>query len=232
MTSDSDRLRKTGRVWKHRVSRKDRHPEKKVTTMRATLDKLISGAGVLIAVVLLIAGGLLWWAHSFIQDEVTSQLSEQHITMPTNQTGLADLPAADRAALAKYAGQQMTTGPQAKAYADHFIKVHMNEASGGKSYSEVSGQYIQQCSDPAKAQTASCQKLGALRQTMFMGSTLRGLLLYGYAFATMGTIAGIGAIVSWVAAGVLLLLAGVGIWHARRARNAVAAEPQAVGARV
>ncbi|MBO0845457.1 MAG: hypothetical protein J2P22_08595 [Nocardioides sp.] len=200
--------------------------------MRATLDKLISGAGLLLAVVLLVAGGLLWWAHSFIQDEVTSQLSDQNITMPTAQTGLSELPKADQNALAPYAGQQMTTGPQAKAYADHYIKVHLSEASGGKSYSEVSGQYLQQCSDPAKAQTASCQKLGQLRQTMFMGSTLRGLLLYGYAFATMGTIAGIGAIVSWVAAAILLLLSGFGIWHARRARNAVAAVPQPVGAHV
>jgi nitroimidazol reductase NimA-like FMN-containing flavoprotein (pyridoxamine 5'-phosphate oxidase superfamily) len=29
------------------------------------------------------------------------------------------------------------------------------------------------------------------RQTLFMGDTLRGLLLYGYAFATIGTIAGL-----------------------------------------
>ena len=34
-----------------------------------------------------------------------------------------------------------------------------------------------------------------------MGNTLRGLLLYGYAFATIGTIAGIGAIVAFAGAG-------------------------------
>jgi hypothetical protein len=198
--------------------------------MRATLDKLISGAGLLLAVVLLIGGGLLTWASSFIGDQVNTQLSEQHITMPTNDTGLSALPKADQAALSKYAGQALTTGPQAKAYANHFIAVHMSEASGGKTYSEVSGQYLAQCSDPKAAATKACTDLAGLRQTMFMGSTLRGLLLYGYAFATIGTIAGIGAVVAYLGAAVLFLLAGLGIWHSRRAGRSVAAESQAVGA--
>jgi hypothetical protein len=200
--------------------------------MRATLDKLISGAGLLLAVVLLIGGGLLTWASSFIGDQVNTQFSEQHITMPTNDTGLSALPKADQAALSKYAGQALTTGPQAKAYANHFIAVHMSEASGGKTYSEVSGQYLAQCSDPKAATTQACTDLAGLRQTMFMGSTLRGLLLYGYAFATIGTIAGIGAVVAYVGAAVLFLLAGFGIWHSRRAGHSVAADSQAVGARV
>jgi hypothetical protein len=200
--------------------------------MRATLDKLISGAGLLLAVVLLIGGGLLTWASSFIGDQVNTQFSEQHITMPTNDTGLSALPKADQAALSKYAGQALTTGPQAKAYANHFIAVHMSEASGGKTYSEVSGQYLAQCSDPKAATTQACTDLAGLRQTMFMGSTLRGLLLYGYAFATIGTIAGIGAVVAYVGAAVLFLLAGLGIWHSRRAGHSVAADSQAVGARV
>ncbi|WP_151083268.1 hypothetical protein [Nocardioides cynanchi] len=198
--------------------------------MRATLDKLISGAGLLIAVLLLVFGGLLSWAHSFIGDQVNTQLSEQHITMPTDQTGLSALPKADQAALSKYAGQPLTTGPQAKAYADHFIAVHLNEASGGKTYSEVSGQYIGQCSDPKAAATKACTDLGSLRQTMFMGSTLRGLLLYGYAFATMGTIAGIAAIGAYIGAVLLFLLAGFGIWHSRRAGHSVAADSQPLGA--
>jgi hypothetical protein len=198
--------------------------------MRATLDKLISGAGLLLAIVLLAGGGLLTWASSFIGDQVNTQLSDQHITMPTNETGLTALPKADQAALSKYAGQQLTTGPQAKAYANHYILVHMTEASGGKTYSEVSGQYIGQCSDPKAAATKACTDLGSLRQTMFMGSTLRGLLLYGYAFATIGTIAGIGAAVAFVGSAVLFLLAGFGFWHSRRAGHSVAADSQPLGA--
>jgi hypothetical protein len=200
--------------------------------MRATLDKLISGAGLLLAVVLLSGGGLLTWAHSFIGDQVNTQLSEQHITMPTDATGLTALPKTDQAALSQYAGQPLTTGPQARAYANHFIAVHMAEASGGKTYSEVSGQFIAQCSTAKAAATQACQTLGGLRQTMFMGDTLRGLLLYGFAFATIGTIAGIGAIVAYAGAVLLLLLAGLGVWHSRRAGHDVAIGTQPVGAHV
>ncbi len=65
---------------------------------------------------------------------------------------------------------------------------------------------------------------------MFMGETLRGLLLYGYAFATMGTIAGIGAIGAFIGAALMLLLAGIGFWHSRRAATDVTAAAQPVGA--
>lgn len=201
--------------------------------MRATLDKLISWFGLLLAVILLVAGGLLTWASTFINNQVVDQLGAQHITMPTTQTGLSDLPASDQAALKQYAGQKMTTGPQAKAYANHYIAVHLNAAGGGKTYSEISGQYIQQCaSDPKAAATKACTDLGNLRQTMFMGETLRGLLLYGYAFATIGTIAGYGAIAAFVGAALMLLLAGIGFWHSRRAAADVTAEGQPVGAHV
>lgn len=198
--------------------------------MRATFDKVTSWAGLLLVAVLLVAGGLLAWASSFIGNQVHDQLADQQIMMPTTKTGLVDLPAADRAALDQYAGQQLTTGPQAKAYANHYIKVHMNEASKGQTYSEVSGQYIQQCSDPKAAATQTCQDLGGLRQTLFMGDTLRGLLLYGYAFATIGTIAGYASIAAFVAAAALLVLVGLGFWHSRRASEDVAVERQPVGA--
>jgi hypothetical protein len=231
MTNFSERDPLEPRRWSY-WGRMVRPRPEKVNIMRATFDKLISWGGLLLVAVLLVAGGLLTWASSFVGNEVNDQFSAQHITMPTSQTGLADLPAADRAALQKYSGQKLTTGPQAKAYANHYIQVHMNEASGGQTYSEVSGQYIQQCSDPAKASSAACQKLGGLRQTMFMGDTLRGLLLYGYAFATIGTIAGYAAIAAFVAAAALFVLVGFGFWHSRRASQGVVAVGQPVGAHV
>ena len=179
--------------------------------MRSALDKLISGAGFLMVAVLLVAGGLLTWAHVFIDNEVHDQLAQQNITMPAR----ADLETrAQHDALDQYAGQPLTTGPQAKAYADHYIAVHMDAASGGKTYSEISGQYVSM-TDAQKA-TPAGQALGQLRQTLFMGDTLRGLLLYGYAFATIGTIALYAAIACFVGAGVLLLLSLLGIRHARR----------------
>ena len=194
--------------------------------MRSAFDKLISWTGLALAIVLLAAGGLLTWASTFIDNQVVDQLSQQNITMPEGDA-LASLPEEDANALEPYAGSPMDTGAEAKAYADHYILVHMNESSDGRTYSEVSGEYVAM-SDEQKASEEG-QALAGLRQTLFMGSTLRGLLLYGYAFATMGTIAGVAAIVSFAGAAVLLILFGLGLWHAHRARVAEASTaPRAV----
>ena len=184
--------------------------------MRSAFDKLISGAGVALAVVLLAAGGLLTWGHYFIADQVDEQLTMQEITMPSGEA-LGGLSKADANALKPYAGSKLDTGPEAKAYADHYILAHMNSMADGRTYSEVSGEFVAM-SDEQKA-SAEGQALGQLRQSLFMGDTLRGLLLYGYAFATIGTIAGIAAIVSFSAAAVLLVLVGLGFWHARKVEH-------------
>lgn len=192
--------------------------------MRSALDKLVSWTGLALAAVLLIAGGLLTWANTFVADQVHDQLVMQDITMPEGES-LSSLPKADADALKEYAGSRLDTGPEAKAFADHYILVHMNGASGNRTYEEVSGEFIQ-LSDEEKASEEG-QALGQLRQTLFMGNTLRGLLLYGYAFATIGTIAGIAAIVSFVGAGVLLVLVFLGMRHARRVETEPAREPVA-----
>jgi hypothetical protein len=185
--------------------------------MRAVLDKLISWTGLALAVVLLIAGGLLTWANMFIGDQVKDQLTMQDITMPEGEA-LASLPEADASALEKYAGSALDSGPEAKAYADHYILAHMNAASDNRTYQQVSSEFLA-LDDEAKASEEG-QALGGLRQTLFMGSTLRGLLLYGYAFATVGTIAGYAALAAFVGAFVLLALVQLGLRHARRTEKA------------
>jgi hypothetical protein len=184
--------------------------------MRSAFDKLISFTGLALVAVLLTAGGLLVWANTFIGNQVHDQLVMQDITMPTAEA-TADLPKADQDALKPYAGSKLDTGPEAKAFADHYILVHMNAASDNRTYEEVSGEYIG-LSDEQKA-SEDGQALAGLRQTLFMGDTLRGLLLYGYAFATIGTITGIAAFVSFGAAALLLGLVLLGLWHARRAEH-------------
>jgi hypothetical protein len=178
---------------------------------RRTLDALLTTGGFIVAAVLLVAGGLLLWASNFVHDNVYTQLSEQRITMPSGQA-IAD--PLIKPYLSQYAGQPMTTGQQAKAYADHYILVHMNKAGGGKTYEEVSGQYLALSQDKT-ADPATVAQLGQLRQTLFMGNTLRGLLLNAYAFGTMGTIALWGAIASFIGAGAMLLLSLLGIRHRR-----------------
>ena len=184
--------------------------------MRSALDKLISGAGLALVAVLAIAGGLLTWGHYFIANQVHDQLTMQQITMPAGDA-LSGLPKADANALKPYAGSKLDTGPEAKAYANHYILVHMNGMAQGKTYSEISGQFVGM-TDEQKASPAG-QQLGQLRQSLFMGDTLRGLLLYGYAFATIGTIAGIAAIVSFGGALLLLGLVILGFRHARQVEH-------------
>ena len=181
--------------------------------MRTVLDKLISWTGLALAAVLLVAGGLLTWANVFIGDQVEQQLAMQDITMPEG-AALESLAEEDREALEEYAGTPLDSGPKAKAFADHYILAHMNASSDGRSYEAVSGEYIAM-TDEEKASEEG-QQMAGLRESLFMGSTLRGLLLYGYAFATMGTIAGYAAIAAFVGAGVLLVLAALGLVHARR----------------
>jgi hypothetical protein len=175
---------------------------------RRTFDVLASMVGLGLAVVLVIAGGLLSWAHNFVQDEVHSQLAAQRIYFPDKGSdSLNALKGDDYRAMSKYAGQQLTTGAQAQAYADHFIAVHLKGIGGGKTYAELSGAALQ---DPTNTD------LQNQVATMFKGETLRGLLLNAYAFGKMGTIAGIAAVVAYIGAGVMFILGGLGLWHARR----------------
>lgn len=184
---------------------------------RSALDRLVSWVGLALAAVLLVAGVLLSVASTFINGQVANQLAAQKITMPV-AAAYGNLPAADQAALAPFAGQEMTNGAQAEAFADHYIQAHLNAMSGGKTYEEISGEYIQLTKDPNADQT-KLKELGDLRQTMFMGATLRGMLLNAYAFGTMATLAGIAAIAAFVGAAVMLVLSLLGFRHAKDANG-------------
>ena len=179
---------------------------------RKTLDTLLASAGAIIALVLLTAGGLLTWASSYIDTQVRDQLVMQDITMPEKDSLETE---AQHDALDEFAGQPMTDGDQAKAFADQYILVHMNAASGDRTYEEVSGEFMAMSQDK-NADPEAVAELGQLRQTLFMGNTLRGLLLNAYAFDTMGEIAGYAAIASFGGAALLIVLVGLGVIHARR----------------
>ena len=56
----------------------------------------------------------------------------------------------------------------------------------------------------------------AMLDTVFKGTVLRGTLLTAYAFGTLGSIAGISALVSLAGALVMLLLSILGLLHIRR----------------
>ena len=178
---------------------------------RKTFDAMVSTGGLVLAAILLVAGGLLMWAHSFADSNVHNQLSQQQVFFP-NKAGIA---AQKNAEITKYvtpyAGQQVVNGQQAQVFADHYIKVHLAKVADGKTYSEVSSAFLQM-----KPTDPNYQAVAGQRQTLFMGETLRGLLLNAYAFWKMGQIALWAAVASFITAGVMHLLSALGFWHLRR----------------
>src|SRR6202051_3913599 len=149
---------------------------------RTTFDKLLGWIGASLGVALLVVGGLLLWGSAYVHNTVQSQLAAQQISFPPAaafahpQAGTEITPSMIPS-VSQYAGQQLLTGPQAKAYADHFIAVHLSELPYGGVYSKISAAAL---ANPTNA------KLKALEQTSFQGTTLRGLLLEVYAFSTIG----------------------------------------------
>lgn len=179
---------------------------------RKVFDKLTSAGGVVAVVVLLVAGGLLTWGHNFVNSNVHDQLAQQKISFPSNaafahaKAGTEITPSMIPS-VSQFAGQQLLTGPQAEAYANHFIAVHLSEMPYGGVYSKVSAAAI---AAPTNA------KLAALKQTSFQGTTLRGLLLEAYAFSEIGAVMLVGAIASFILAAIMAALVGLGVWHAAR----------------
>jgi hypothetical protein len=183
---------------------------------RKNFDKIVTAVGFGLTVFLFVAAGLLNWGASFAQDSVKSQLENQNIAFPAAEA----MPEATKDQLAKWANMQVVTGEMARDYSDLYIWEHMKGSSiaaVGKpaTYSEVSGMYMGLVRG-GSTDTAQIAKLGDLRQTLFMGNTLRGMLLEAYAFGTMGVIAGYGAIAALVGGLVMLLLSIAGLLHIRR----------------
>ena len=109
--------------------------------------------------------------------------------------------------MTQYAGQLMTNGAQAETYANHFIAVHLKEIGGGKTYSQLSAESL---ANPGNA------KLKAQADTVFQGTTRRGLLLNAYAFWQIGQIALDAAIAAFAGGVVFLVLSILGFLHMRR----------------
>jgi hypothetical protein len=83
---------------------------------RRTFDILVAVTGLFLAIMLIVSGALLTWAHDFIGNEVHTQLSAQQIFFPPASSKAVAAP--QFAAMRQYGGQQLTTGAQAEVYAD------------------------------------------------------------------------------------------------------------------
>ena len=183
---------------------------------RRTFDKLVSFVGLGLALLLFIFAGLLNFGGGFASENVRTQLANQNIAFPIE----AGLPANTKDQLLKWAGMQVVSGEMARDYSDLYILEHMNASSAAvmgnpATYSEVSSAFLT-AQRSGGTDAVQLQKLSELRDSLFMGNTLRGMLLQAYAFGMMGVIAGYAAIASLVGGFVFLLLAIAGLMHIRR----------------
>ncbi|CAN5624287.1 hypothetical protein BH23ACT3_BH23ACT3_02810 [soil metagenome] len=194
-------------------------PVKVVKIDRRTVDRILIGLGVVIAVVLAVAGGLLTWGASFSNDYVHDELSSQNIFFPPEEALLAE----GRDDLVEYAGEQVTTGQHAEAYAS-FIDGHLPELTyAEQGAGERAARNAVAEAEEAGAPEAELQalrdeaaQLTQQRGTTFQGETLRGLLLSAYAWSTIGQISGLAAIAAFIGSVLMFVLVAMGLVHLRR----------------
>lgn len=176
---------------------------------RSTWDKIVSGAGAVVAVVLLVMGAAAIYGGTFARDNVRDRLEPQNIAFPPAEA----LSPEEKAEIGEYAGETVDTGTEAEAYS-RYIGGHLEAVNDGKTYSETSSEArALDENDPARAE------LDAKVETLFRGETLRSILLNAYGWWTVGTIT-LWAGLAMVLAGVLLgILAILGFRHAAKARE-------------
>ena len=187
---------------------------------RTTFDKLLGWVGVSLGIVLLAAGGLLLWGSAYVHNTVQGQLAAQQITFPP-AAAFAHAKAGSEItpnmipSVSQYAGQQLLTGQQAEAYADHFIAQHITDMSGGKTYSQLSALSLAQ---PNNTQ------LSGMVATVFKGETLRSMLLNAYGWWKVSQITYIISLAAF-GLGTLSFLAGLfGFASLRRDRKPATAQ--------
>ncbi len=190
---------------------------------RKTFDRILIWVGALFTVVLLVASGLLYWGSSFAGDYVSDELSAQNISFPDADA----LSGQGRDDLLEYAGQQLTNGEQAEAYAS-YIGGHVAGMADGMTYAELGGPeraaeaaVTAAVADGADAETIAAleEEAGAItetRESIFRGEMLRGTLLNTYAWSTVGTLAGYAALAAAAAGLVMAALVAAGLMHLRR----------------
>lgn len=173
--------------------------------------------GLLLATLLLVAGGLLTWGGTFANDAVKSQLAAQKIEIPASNgdsKATTDVTAFFKA----NGGKIMTTGKQAQMYADHYIGFHLSAmptyaATSNAARAALGALAADATNADLQAKATAATKLV---DTVFKGQSLRGMLLNAYAFWQLGQIALISSYAAFAGALIFLILALMGFAHLRR----------------
>jgi hypothetical protein len=171
---------------------------------RRTFDMLMSSAGAVVAVALLLMGVLALVAANFAEDNVTERLRPEKIVFPAKDALTEE--GIKNPAILDNAGKQVVDGAQAKAYAD-YINTHLQEVNGGKTYSETSAE--------ARANPDD-QAMQAKVQTLFRGETLRAILLNAYGWWFVAQVVKWAGIALLALGVIMLVLTVLGFLHLRR----------------
>jgi hypothetical protein len=204
---------------------------------RRTLDLLFSAGGVVLGALLLVLGLVLNNQADFAKSYVTNQLSDQKITFTPADALKGEQDAAGGQCLVNYGGTPLDTGKKAECYANQYIAFHLEESAKGAdvpgaTYATLGTEVnkakaavtaAQDANQPTEELQARVDQLSGLRDTMFKGETLRGLLLTSYGFSIFGDRAGLAANVCFAAFGLMILLSIAGFIHASSAKRHAAA---------
>src|ERR1700722_19968617 len=192
--------------------------------MRRNSHSLLAAVSAALAAVRLIAGGLALWGSAYVHNTVQGQLASQQINFPP-ASAFAHAKAGSEItpnmipSVSQYAGQQLLTGQQAEAYADHFIAQHIADMSGGKTYSQLSALSIAQPNN---------NQLTGLVATVFKGETLRSMLLNAYGWWKVSQITYIAALFSFGLGALAAFTPGFAFAPGRRTNTAADVLPNAV----
>ena len=192
--------------------------------MRRNSRTRLATAGAAVAAALLIAGGLLLWGSAYVHNTVQGQLAAQQINFPpasafAHAKAGTEITPSMIPSVSQYAGQQLLTGQQAEAYADHFIAVHIANMAGGKTYSQLSTESLAQPNNTQLASTVN---------TVFKGETLRSMLLNAYGWWKVSQITYIISLAAF-GLGTVSFLAGLfGFAGLRHDRKLAAAKAPAI----
>ena len=150
-------------------------------------------AGFAAAVLLGVSGGLLIWGSTYLHNSVQNQLAAQQIYFPpaaafAHPKAGTEITPSMIPSVSQYAGEQLLTGQQAEAYADHFIAQHIYDMAGGKTYSQLSAESMAQ---PGNTTLAN------LVATVFKGTALRSMLLNAYGWWKVSQIMYIASLIAF-----------------------------------
>lgn len=206
---------------------------------RRTLDLIVSAAGLVLAVLLIVLALVMNDRASFATGYVTRELKAQDVQFSTpdkmdeRETAFTK---ANTGCVLEWAGEFVTTGKQAECYANEVLGAHLTYLAtrlkmpqiadlDGLSFRELGIEQGAIRTEMATAEengdTAEVARLQerlddvtTLREKVYEGTMLRGALLTTYGFDELGRTADQVEDVAWWVAGVLMLLALAGFAHA------------------